>query len=145
MGIGNKIAELRQKHRPKLTQQDFADKIGISRAALSHYEKERRDPDFETLIKIADYFDVTTDYLLGRDVAHKEVRQESIFSSDQLGIGQKDYDALTAYQQEALDWAINNDYLQFKNKSDNILDMIERIEIAYEVDKAMKNRKKNNK
>lgn len=67
MGIGNRIAELRRRHKPRLTQEEFASKIGISRAALSHYEKDRRDPDYETLQKIADFFEVTTDQLLGRE------------------------------------------------------------------------------
>lgn len=67
MGIGKRIAQLRLNHQPRLTQEEFAKKIGISRAALSHYEKDRRDPDYETLQKIADFFDVSTDLLLGRD------------------------------------------------------------------------------
>ncbi|MEZ0482609.1 helix-turn-helix domain-containing protein [Planococcus sp. SSTMD024] len=141
--LSQRLKELR--NRKKRTQQDVAKYLGLTRPAYTAYESGNRNPDYETLVKIADYFDVTTDYLLGRDVAHKEVSQESLFPSDQLGIDQKDYDSLTAYQQEALDWAANNDYLQFKNKSDDIMDMIERIEIAYEVDKVMKKRKKNNK
>ena len=61
---GEMIAKLRENK--KLTQEELANKLGISRAALSHYEKCRREPDYATLKKIADYFEVTTDYLLGR-------------------------------------------------------------------------------
>ena len=50
----------------KITQADLAEKIGISRAALSLYEIEKREPDFETIEKIADFFEVSTDYLFGR-------------------------------------------------------------------------------
>lgn len=64
MKYGDRIANLREKY--KLTQQQLADKIGITRASLSHYEKNRREPDYETLQKLADFFDVSTDYLLGR-------------------------------------------------------------------------------
>lgn len=142
MGIGNRIARLRQSHRPKLTQEDFAKRIGISRAALSHYEKDRRDPDFETLIKIADFFDISLDFLLGREERTKAPEPQSLFTYDQIGVSQEDYDNLTPYQQEVLDWAINEDALFFKNKSDNVLDMLERLEIAYEVDKVMKKREK---
>lgn len=50
----------------KKTQQEIADFLGITRPTYSRYENGEREPDYETLKKIADYFDVTTDYLLGR-------------------------------------------------------------------------------
>ena len=62
MSVGYRITKLRKSKN--LTQENFAKQVGISRAALSHYEKNRREPDYETLIKIADYCDVTTDYLI---------------------------------------------------------------------------------
>ena len=65
MTIGSRISDLRKKMN--LTQDGLANKIGISRAALSHYEKDRRDPDYETLVMLADFFEVSTDYLLGHD------------------------------------------------------------------------------
>lgn len=64
MTCGDKIAALREKQG--LTQEELASKIGISRASLSHYEKSRREPDYNTLTKLADHFHVSVDYLLGR-------------------------------------------------------------------------------
>ncbi|CAM3642676.1 helix-turn-helix transcriptional regulator [Cohnella lubricantis] len=64
MNIGDRIAELRDAR--SLTQEQLASSLGISRAALSHYEKNRRQPDFDTLIKLADVFHVSIDYLFGR-------------------------------------------------------------------------------
>lgn len=64
MTCGEKIAALREKRG--LTQEELATKIGISRASLSHYEKNRRDPDYTILTKLADFFKVSIDYLLGR-------------------------------------------------------------------------------
>jgi transcriptional regulator with XRE-family HTH domain len=61
---GDRIAHLREKR--SLTQEELSNKIGISRAALSHYETSRREPDYETINKIANFFNVTIDYLLGR-------------------------------------------------------------------------------
>lgn len=49
-----------------LTQAEFAEKIGISRSTIGMYETGAREPDFETLEAIADFFNVDTDYLLGR-------------------------------------------------------------------------------
>ncbi|WP_200957449.1 MULTISPECIES: helix-turn-helix domain-containing protein [unclassified Paenibacillus] len=64
MKYGDRIALLREKRG--LTQEELSNKIGISRAALSHYETNRREPDYETINKIANFFNVTVDYLLGR-------------------------------------------------------------------------------
>ncbi|MGM0853105.1 MAG: helix-turn-helix domain-containing protein [Bacillota bacterium] len=52
--------------RGKSTQEEVAGKLGISRARYSHYENGRSEPDTETLNKLADIFNVSTDYLLGR-------------------------------------------------------------------------------
>lgn len=64
MKIGNRISELRSEKR--LTQEELAHKLEITRAALSHYENNRREPDHDTTQKFADFFGVTVDYLLGR-------------------------------------------------------------------------------
>jgi transcriptional regulator with XRE-family HTH domain len=64
MNFENRIAELREKKG--WTQEELTTTIGISRAALSHYEKSRRKPDFETLTQLADLFQVSIDYLIGR-------------------------------------------------------------------------------
>ena len=47
-----------------LTQNEMAEKIGISRSTIGMYETGAREPDFETLEKIADYFNVDTDFYL---------------------------------------------------------------------------------
>lgn len=49
-----------------LTQIEIAQKLGISRSTIGMYETGAREPDFETLEKIADFFNVDIDYLLGR-------------------------------------------------------------------------------
>lgn len=47
------------------TQQEVADYLGISRQAYSNYEAGKREPDFETLLKLGEYFNCSVDYLLG--------------------------------------------------------------------------------
>ena len=64
MITGRRIAQLRDAQG--WTQEQTATLLGISRAALSHYEKNRREPDMETLSKFADLFKVSIDYLVGR-------------------------------------------------------------------------------
>lgn len=48
----------------RLTQNDVAKALHISRVAYTNYELGNRDPDFDTLKKLANYFDVSVDYLL---------------------------------------------------------------------------------
>lgn len=50
-----------------LTQQNMADKLGISLNAYQKYEQSERSPSLECLVSIADIFDVSLDYLLCRD------------------------------------------------------------------------------
>ena len=52
-----------------LTMKDLAACVGVSEAAISHYETGRREPDPDMLGRIANALGVTVDYLLGRDVA----------------------------------------------------------------------------
>ena len=49
-----------------ITQTDLAKSLGVSASAIGMYEQGRREPDNETLIAIANFFRVTTDYLLGK-------------------------------------------------------------------------------
>ncbi|PGC22780.1 transcriptional regulator [Bacillus wiedmannii] len=62
--IGEKIKELRKNG--KITQEQLGNAIGVSKMAISYFEKGKKSPGRESLEKIADYFNVTTDYLLGR-------------------------------------------------------------------------------
>lgn len=50
----------------KISQYELADRLGMSRGQLANYEQGKRQPDQETLVKLADFFNVSTDYLLGR-------------------------------------------------------------------------------
>jgi len=49
-----------------LTQDELANKLDVSRSTIGMYENGSREPDYETLEAIADFFNVDTDYLLGR-------------------------------------------------------------------------------
>lgn len=60
--IGDKIKLLRRKR--KLTQSQLANELNVSAQAVSKWEKGLSYPDIETIIKISEFFGVTTDYLL---------------------------------------------------------------------------------
>lgn len=60
----SRIKELRTEQN--LSLRELASKLGISYTSLGKYERNEQQPSFETLEKIADYFQVSIDYLLGR-------------------------------------------------------------------------------
>lgn len=68
--LKDKIRELRKERG--MTQKEVAERLGIGGSTMTMYETGRREPNMETLIKIADFFDVSTDYLLGKTNARNE-------------------------------------------------------------------------
>lgn len=61
----NRIITLLRKERG-ITQKQAAQDLGVSQALLSHYEKGIRECGLEFVVRVADYYDVSCDYLLGR-------------------------------------------------------------------------------
>lgn len=59
-----RLKELRIKRN--ITQLKLALDLNMNQNSISRYENMEREADYETLIKFADYFDVSVDYLLGR-------------------------------------------------------------------------------
>lgn len=62
--LGKRLKALREKKG--ISQKFVATKIGVNNSTLSGYESGYREPDGETLLRLADFYEVTTDYLLGR-------------------------------------------------------------------------------
>lgn len=61
----NRIRELRKKH--KISMKALGQYVGVAESTISLYETEKRQPDNSVLIKIAELFNVSVDYLLGRE------------------------------------------------------------------------------
>ena len=62
--IGQTIKDLRRSK--KLSQTDFAKIVGVSQTTVTDWETGKAEPSSSAITRIADYFDVSTDYLLGR-------------------------------------------------------------------------------
>ena len=60
-----RLRELRFRYG--LTQQEIADLVHVNRVTYTNWEKGKREPSFENLIKLADLFEVSLDCLLGRE------------------------------------------------------------------------------
>ena len=62
--FSKRLLDLRKPHN--LTQRDVADYLGIAQPSYLRYENGKAEPTLENLAKLADLFDVSADYLLGR-------------------------------------------------------------------------------
>ena len=65
-----RLKELRVEK--EATQKEVAEFIGCSPLVYSRYEREEREPDIDALCRLADYFGVTIDYLVGREKTIKQ-------------------------------------------------------------------------
>ena len=62
--IGDILKELRLKRQ--LTSEQLCERLGIKGGSYRNYERNDRKPDYDTLVKLADFYGVSTDYILGR-------------------------------------------------------------------------------
>lgn len=86
--IGYRISELRKQ--AGMSQFQLAKVLDIAASTLGMYETGKREPSIKVMQRIADYFGVTTDYLLGRPAEKKE--------KDSNSVDLADMDALLTYQ-----------------------------------------------
>lgn len=63
--FGKRLAELR--NNIGISQYELAARMNLSRGQIANYEQGTREPDFATLIALADFFEISSDCLLGRD------------------------------------------------------------------------------
>jgi transcriptional regulator with XRE-family HTH domain len=80
--LGDRLKVLRASR--KLTQEELAEKIGVTRGTYAHYEINKRQPDYDTLVKIAKFFDVSTDYLIS---GHNNIT----ISGQQINLSEEEY------------------------------------------------------
>ncbi|WP_163853500.1 helix-turn-helix domain-containing protein [Paenibacillus elgii] len=66
MEFGERLKSLRIAH--ELTQKELAKALNMTESMLSRYETGKRLPNLDVFLQLANYFDVSADYLLGRDI-----------------------------------------------------------------------------
>jgi len=82
--IGERIRKLRKLN--DLSQKELGEKLGISESTISNYEANVRQPRVERIKKMADLFDVSTDYLLDYDMDNPELRAIEAAIADEPGL-----------------------------------------------------------
>lgn len=80
--------------------QDIAKDIGISRASLGYYENGDRKPDIEVLLKLANYYHVSCDFLLGLTTV-KNPNIDNRVISEKTGLNEQSINVLSGYQKNA--------------------------------------------
>lgn len=106
--LGELIAELRQDKG--LTQKELGDILCVSSGTISNYENGVHLPDVDKVIALANYFHVTTDYLLGRTSSNLpvELLQQAITNEKTLGDVMASFAKLPANRQAALSLIISD-------------------------------------
>lgn len=103
MSLGKRLKLEREKRR--WSQLFVAEKIGITNTVLSNYERDYRDPDTDTLKKLANLYDVSVDYLLGR-------------TDNPVPITDKEYDPIEDLKQFMIENNLQDMNLSFFNIED---------------------------
>lgn len=91
MDLGERLKLCREKKG--LSQKEAAEKIGVKNNTLSNYESGERRPDYEILVRLADLYDVSLDYLLTGKV-RKEKSNKNLFFFDMDGLTEQEIEEI---------------------------------------------------
>lgn len=88
-----------------VSQEKLAEFLGITQQSINRYERHKIEPDIETMILMADYFNTTVDYLIGH--TPPEDPQELELTKDEWAL-LRDYRQLSESERESIRLVINN-------------------------------------
>ncbi len=83
------LREEKKKDNAEWTQTYVANKLGVARTTYTAYENDTKQPPMETILKIANLFSVSTDFLLGRVSNCKQTKSpeiDTIINDSELGL-----------------------------------------------------------
>jgi len=80
LNFGKRLKELREAKG--LRQEDIGKKINVGKSAVSQWENNIRTPDAYVILQLADFFNVTTDYMLGRTDDPRPFSKDTIAEPD---------------------------------------------------------------
>lgn len=112
--LGDRLKELRLNNG--LKQSDLLKKFNLSSARYSQYENDKRVPDYELLIKFADFYNVSIDYLLGRT---NVIKPENIDENDLLAKLNTADSETKASVEQFLNYLLYEKERKNKEKNDN--------------------------
>lgn len=99
--LGNRIKILREELG--LKQEELAKQLSVSPSTIGMYEINKREPNNELIIKLANFFNVSIDYLLGKtDVRNTGEIIDDVLNEAMIGMSKKDYEKLTETQKKQI-------------------------------------------
>lgn len=106
-------------------QKVVAYELGIAPNTYSQYESGKREPDRKTLIKIADYFNTSTDYILGRDVSTRPLDDKNgvwipVLGQVQAGLPTTAVENIIDYEQISRDMSDAGEFFALRVKGDSM-------------------------
>ena len=86
-----------------ISQKTLAEEIGVSQQSVNKYENHNIEPDIETLIRIADFFNTSVDYLIGHSTVRRRIEEVRVCElTEQENKMVEKYRALTANQKACI-------------------------------------------
>lgn len=91
-----------------VSQQVLADFIGLSQQSINQYENQSVEPDITILVKLADYFNTSIDFIVGRTVIRRKIENTTFFhlNNCEMEVIEK-YRALKPAEQRCIDTVLN--------------------------------------
>lgn len=87
-----------------ISQKALADAIGVSQQSVNKYENHNIEPDIETMIRIADFFNTSVDYLIGHSSVRRRIEEVHVFElNDRESKVMEQYRSLTSKQKACVD------------------------------------------
>lgn len=96
----NRLRFLRTENGESLEK--IAKYLNVTIQTISNYETEKRDMTPDTILKLSNYFNVSTDYLLGKSDIRNPEQQEDPLGLAKIGFNMKDYNPPTETQKEQI-------------------------------------------
>ena len=92
-----------------ISQKAVADAIGVSQQSVNKYENHNIEPDIETLIRIADFFETSVDYLIGHTTVRRKIEEVHVFElNDRESKVMEQYRSLTSKQKACVNVVIDS-------------------------------------
>ena len=117
MAFSEELRSLREQRN--LTQKDIAEYLGVTRQAVASYELGKREPDYDILKRLADYFSVSIDHLLGR-IRHNSAH---VLKKEQhMGINIDRLLFLQCMDSELVKWISDEGHMEYVKLAKEICD-----------------------
>lgn len=120
----DKLRELRKLKQ--ITMKELGQQINVAESTISLYESGKREPDFETLKNLADVFNVSTDYLLGRSKESLKPKgiKIPVLGTIPAGVPIEAIEEVLDYEEISEDMASHGSYFALKVKGNSMLPTI---------------------